>query len=67
MSEDPTNNNNTSAAEAGDLAPPSVEYTTSVGESSNVVEQIKLPTHEDIRGQDIWNNCAVRSVASGVM
>lgn len=26
-----------------------------------------MPTVEEIRGQDIWNNCAVRSVASGVM
>ncbi|XP_051128090.1 mitochondrial import inner membrane translocase subunit TIM22-1 isoform X2 [Andrographis paniculata] len=31
------------------------------------VDQIHLPTIEEIRGQDIWNNCAVRSVVSGVM
>jgi hypothetical protein len=31
------------------------------------VEPIRLPTPEEIRGQDIWNNCAVRSVVSGVM
>ncbi|KAI4297112.1 hypothetical protein L6164_037016 [Bauhinia variegata] len=31
------------------------------------IEPIRLPTVEEIRGQDIWNNCAVRSVASGVM
>ncbi|KAL2509075.1 mitochondrial import inner membrane translocase subunit TIM22-4 [Forsythia ovata] len=30
-------------------------------------EPIRLPTVEEIRGQDIWNNCAVRSVVSGVM
>lgn len=32
-----------------------------------VVEPMRLPTIEEVRGQDIWNNCAVRSVASGVM
>ncbi|KAK4483951.1 hypothetical protein RD792_011161 [Penstemon davidsonii] len=31
------------------------------------IEPIHLPTIEEIRGQDIWNNCAVRSVVSGVM
>ncbi|XP_020265754.1 mitochondrial import inner membrane translocase subunit TIM22-1-like isoform X2 [Asparagus officinalis] len=31
------------------------------------VEPIRMPTMEEIRGQDIWNNCAVRSVVSGVM
>lgn len=31
------------------------------------IEPVTLPTFEDIRGQDIWNNCAVRSVVSGVM
>ncbi|KAJ7955545.1 Mitochondrial import inner membrane translocase subunit TIM22 [Quillaja saponaria] len=31
------------------------------------IETIRLPTVEEIRGQDIWNNCAVRSVVSGVM
>ncbi|KAL8481811.1 hypothetical protein ACS0TY_027554 [Phlomoides rotata] len=31
------------------------------------IEPIHLPTLEEIRGQDIWNNCAVRSVVSGVM
>ncbi|KAG0503241.1 hypothetical protein HPP92_003313 [Vanilla planifolia] len=31
------------------------------------IEPLKLPTVEEIRGQDIWNNCAVRSVVSGVM
>ncbi|KAH6769891.1 Mitochondrial import inner membrane translocase subunit Tim17/Tim22/Tim23 family protein [Perilla frutescens var. hirtella] len=31
------------------------------------MEPIHLPTMEEIQGQDIWNNCAVRSVASGVM
>ena len=31
------------------------------------VEPIRLPTIEEVRGQDIWNNCAVRGVVSGVM
>lgn len=31
------------------------------------IEPIRLPTVEEIRGQDIWNNCAVRSIFSGVM
>ena len=31
------------------------------------IEPIRLPSVEEIRGQDIWNNCAVRSVVSGVM
>ncbi|KAK4709247.1 hypothetical protein R3W88_030172 [Solanum pinnatisectum] len=31
------------------------------------IETIRMPTVEEIRGQDIWNNCAVRSVVSGVM
>ncbi|KAK9663991.1 hypothetical protein RND81_14G011800 [Saponaria officinalis] len=31
------------------------------------IEPIRLPSPEEIRGQDIWNNCAVRSVMSGVM
>ncbi|XP_008782373.1 mitochondrial import inner membrane translocase subunit TIM22-4 [Phoenix dactylifera] len=31
------------------------------------IEPLRLPTPEEIRGQDIWNNCAVRSVVSGIM
>ncbi|KAF8394870.1 hypothetical protein HHK36_018807 [Tetracentron sinense] len=31
------------------------------------IDPLRLPTVEEIRGQDIWNNCAVRSVVSGVM
>lgn len=31
------------------------------------IEPIRLPTVEEVRGQDIWNNCAVRSVTSGIM
>ncbi|GAB2274269.1 hypothetical protein Dimus_009035 [Dionaea muscipula] len=31
------------------------------------VEPFRLPTPEEIRGQDIWNNCAIRSAVSGVM
>ncbi|OAY65686.1 mitochondrial import inner membrane translocase subunit TIM22-4 [Ananas comosus] len=31
------------------------------------IEPLRLPTVEEMRGQDIWNNCAVRSVVSGIM
>ncbi|KAK4794820.1 hypothetical protein SAY86_012814 [Trapa natans] len=31
------------------------------------IQPLRLPTAEEIRGQDIWNNCAVRSFVSGVM
>lgn len=31
------------------------------------IEPLRLPTPEEIVAQDVWNNCAVRSVASGVM
>lgn len=42
--------------------------TSATNESEKpLVEPIRLPTPEEIRGQDIWNNCAVRSVVSGVM
>lgn len=33
----------------------------------SAIEPLRLPTVEEIRGQDIWNNCAVRCVVSGVM
>ncbi|KAK6781965.1 hypothetical protein RDI58_019761 [Solanum bulbocastanum] len=29
------------------------------------IEAIQMPTMEKIRGQDIWNNCAIRSGVSG--
>ncbi|KAK6935676.1 hypothetical protein RJ641_032706 [Dillenia turbinata] len=35
--------------------------------SQSQIEPIRLPTIEEMRGQDIWNNCAVRSVVSGIM
>ncbi|XVE58873.1 hypothetical protein DITRI_Ditri04bG0203900 [Diplodiscus trichospermus] len=31
------------------------------------VQAIRMPTIEEIRAQEVWNNCAVRSVVSGVM
>ncbi|KAK9062358.1 hypothetical protein SSX86_019544 [Deinandra increscens subsp. villosa] len=55
MTED---SSNTSAA----AAPANANET-----EKTAIEPIKLPTIEEVRGQDIWNNCAVRSVASGVM
>lgn len=30
-------------------------------------EAFRMPSMEEIRAQEVWNNCAVRSVASGVM
>jgi mitochondrial import inner membrane translocase subunit TIM22 len=49
---------------------PSAAGTGAGGESASqapVVEPIHMPTQEEIRGQDIWNNCAVKSVVSGVI
>uniref|UniRef100_A0A1D1Y704 Mitochondrial import inner membrane translocase subunit TIM22 n=1 Tax=Anthurium amnicola TaxID=1678845 RepID=A0A1D1Y704_9ARAE len=31
------------------------------------MEPLRLPTVEEIQGQDIWNNCAIRSAVSGIM
>ncbi|KAK1272137.1 Mitochondrial import inner membrane translocase subunit TIM22-1 [Acorus gramineus] len=31
------------------------------------IEPLRMPTVEEIRGQDIWNNCVVRSAVSGIM
>lgn len=31
------------------------------------IQAIRMPTIEEIRAQEVWNNCAVRSVVSGVM
>ena len=31
------------------------------------VQHFRMPNVEEIRAQEIWNNCAFRSVASGVM
>ncbi|KAM1137400.1 hypothetical protein ACFX13_036148 [Malus domestica] len=31
------------------------------------IEPIRPPTVEEMRSQDIWSNCAIRSVVSGVM
>ncbi|XVF84111.1 hypothetical protein PTKIN_Ptkin16aG0548300 [Pterospermum kingtungense] len=31
------------------------------------VQAIRMPSMEEIRAQEVWNNCAVRSVVSGVM
>ncbi|KAK8521404.1 hypothetical protein V6N13_077510 [Hibiscus sabdariffa] len=31
------------------------------------IQAIRMPSMEEIRAQEVWNNCAVRSVASGVM
>lgn len=44
-----------------------LQNSSSQDASKPPVETIHLPTMEEIQGQDIWNNCAVRSVFSGVM
>jgi hypothetical protein len=31
------------------------------------IQPFRMPTIEEVRAQEVWNNCAVRSVASGVM
>lgn len=36
-------------------------------EAEKTIQPLRLPTPEEIRGQDIWNNCAVRSAVSGIM
>ncbi|XP_019150862.1 PREDICTED: mitochondrial import inner membrane translocase subunit TIM22-4-like [Ipomoea nil] len=47
--------------------PQNVSSSSSQEADKPPIEPIRLPTVEEIRGQDIWNNCAVRSVSSGVM
>lgn len=37
------------------------------GPSSSEEPPLRLPSAEEIRAQDIFNNCAVRTVVSGVM
>ncbi|KAL6200401.1 hypothetical protein ACLB2K_030183 [Fragaria x ananassa] len=36
-------------------------------EEAPKIEPIRMPTPEEIRGQDMMNNCAVKTVISGVM
>ncbi|KAF6168553.1 hypothetical protein GIB67_005165 [Kingdonia uniflora] len=47
--------------------PESTPSSSTKEEKRPPVEPLRLPSMEEIRGQDIWNNCAVRSVVSGVM
>lgn len=56
MSTNPESESNDVASSSSPNEPPKAE-----------IQPMRLPTIEEIRGQDIWNNCAVRSVASGVM
>lgn len=53
------------ASTSGDRS--SLDPPTSNDSEKPPIEPIRMPTVEEIRGQDIWNNCAVRSVVSGVM
>lgn len=50
----------------GDAAAAS-SSTSKVGETPTQIQPFRMPTIEEVRAQDVWNNCAVRSVASGVM
>ncbi|WOH12030.1 hypothetical protein DCAR_0831527 [Daucus carota subsp. sativus] len=47
----------------------STKFLTQVNslDEPRVVEPMRLPTIEEVRGQDIWNNCDVRGVTTGVM
>ncbi|XP_031489530.1 mitochondrial import inner membrane translocase subunit TIM22-4-like [Nymphaea colorata] len=36
-------------------------------DAEKTIQPLRLPTPEEIRGQDIWNNCAVRTAVSGIM
>ncbi|MCL7030554.1 hypothetical protein MKW94_020235 [Papaver nudicaule] len=56
----------TSKTEASSTAAAATTSSSEVAEKP-AVEPLRLPTVEEVRGQDIWNNCAVRSVVSGVM
>ncbi|KAF6164829.1 hypothetical protein GIB67_017032 [Kingdonia uniflora] len=47
--------------------PESIPSSSTKEEKRPPIEPLRLPSMEEIRGQDIWNNCAVRSVVSGVM
>nr|XP_043633831.1 mitochondrial import inner membrane translocase subunit TIM22-4-like isoform X2 [Erigeron canadensis] len=46
------------------IDPPAVNPNES---AEKLIEPIRLPTAEEVKAQDVWNNCAVRSVVSGVM
>ncbi|VVA91756.1 unnamed protein product [Arabis nemorensis] len=54
---------------ADSSAEPTGGSSGSVGSDGNVtqIQPIRMPTMEEIRAQELWNNCAVKSVASGVM
>ncbi|KAK9149453.1 hypothetical protein Scep_008210 [Stephania cephalantha] len=54
-------------ASSPDSSEPAPSPSTSPQPEKPPIEPIRLPTVEEIKGQDIWNNCAVRSVVSGVM
>ncbi|KAK1321188.1 Mitochondrial import inner membrane translocase subunit TIM22-1 [Acorus calamus] len=51
------------------MASPDAEPTSSSPKEAErpPIEPLRMPTVEEIRGQDIWNNCVVRSAVSGIM
>lgn len=50
-------------------AEPTGPTPSTVGSDENAtqIQPIRMPTIEEIRAQEVWNNCAVRAVTSGVM
>lgn len=58
-------NNSEAASNEGSSSGSSSSSSNAAGKGQ--IEPLRMPTPEEIRGQDIWNNCAVRSVVSGVM
>ncbi|KAI3987678.1 hypothetical protein MKX01_028412 [Papaver californicum] len=56
-----------STSEAESAAAAAAATSSSEVAEKPTVEPLRLPSIEEVRGQDIWNNCAVRSVVSGVM
>ncbi|CAH8357345.1 unnamed protein product [Eruca vesicaria subsp. sativa] len=52
---------------ADSSAEPSAAGSSGSNESPTKIEPIRMPTVEEMRAQEVWNNCAVKSVASGVM
>ncbi|KAL1204187.1 Mitochondrial import inner membrane translocase subunit TIM22-1 [Cardamine amara subsp. amara] len=54
---------------ADSSAEPTDASSGSVGSDENAtqIQPIRMPTTEEIRAQDVWNNCGVRAVTSGVM
>lgn len=57
----------TNSATSNDSPDQTSSASSNDGPPVKQIEPLKLPTFEEIRGQEMWNNCAVRSVFSGVL